>query len=226
MERLDRAAGAMDKVVQDLLLLARSDGGQLRFQLSPVSLRSVLETALACVPFENGPAVHNEVCASSLAVLGDAGHLTRLFSNLLDNAHRHTPPDGRVTVSARQEGERRVVVTISDTGAGIPPEHLPHVTERFYRVDTARARAQGGTGLGLAICQSIAAAHGGEMRIESAEGQGTRVHVLLRAPVTHQDVLNILDVRDVVQDGDGFSEPASDVADRAAGDPVVAAPAQ
>jgi nitrogen-specific signal transduction histidine kinase len=119
-----------------------------------------------------------------------------------------------------------VVVTISDTGAGIPPEHLPHVTERFYRVDTARARAQGGTGLGLAICQSIAAAHGGEMRIESAEGQGTRVHVLLRAPVTHQDVLNILDVRDVVQDGDGFSEPASDVADRAAGDPVVAAPAQ
>ena len=180
MERLDRAAGVMEQVVQDLLLLARSDTGQLELQLSPLPLASVLETALAYVPLEKGPTIRNEVSDSSLLVLGEAGYLTRLFANLLHNAVRHTPQDGSITLSAWHLGEF-VRVGVSDTGAGISAEHLPHLTERFYRVDTARARAQGGTGLGLAICKSIVEAHGGEIQIESIEGLGTTVSVMLRA---------------------------------------------
>jgi signal transduction histidine kinase len=112
--------------------------------------------------------------------LGEAGHLTRLFANLLHNAARHTPQDGSITLSAWQLGDF-IRVSVSDNGAGISAEHLPHLTERFYRVDTARARAQGGAGLGLAICKSIVEAHGGEIQIESIEGLGTTVSVMLRA---------------------------------------------
>jgi signal transduction histidine kinase len=110
--------------------------------------------------------------------MGDVDHLTRLLVNLLSNAVRHTPSTGEVRVSARIE-DRGVVLTVSDTGEGIPPEHLPHVCERFYRVDAARARADGGTGLGLAICETIVNAHGGTMTVESEGGVGTTVSVRL-----------------------------------------------
>jgi len=102
-----------------------------------------------------------------------------LFSNLLENAARHTPQDGRITVSA-ERADGQVAVEVTDTGVGIAPEHLPHVLERFYRVEAARSRAQGGTGLGLSICRSIADLHGGSLEITSVPGQGTTVRVLLQ----------------------------------------------
>ena len=105
-------------------------------------------------------------------------HLLRLFSNLLENAVRHTPPSGRITLAAANEDDG-VVVRIEDTGEGIPAEHLPHVCERFYRVDASRTRGHGGTGLGLAICQSIVEAHHGSLSIESIVGKGTTVTVRL-----------------------------------------------
>jgi signal transduction histidine kinase len=115
-------------------------------------------------------------------VSGSGSELTRLFTNLLENAVRHTPCEGTVTVSARVD-ERSVTVTVSDTGEGIAPEHLPHLGERFYRVDAARSTGTGGTGLGLAICRSIVEAHGGGMTIESTVGEGTMVYIrLLRCP--------------------------------------------
>lgn len=176
MERLDRAAGVMEGVVQDMLLLARSDSGQVQLIMCPVPLSAVIQAAVACVPADGGPSVQNEVLEGSPVVLGDASHLTRLFSNLLNNAVRHTPPGGVVTIYAKEDRDR-VIVTVADTGTGIPAEHLPHVTERFYRVDTARARADGGTGLGLAICKTIVEAHGGHMEVESVEGKGTTVTI-------------------------------------------------
>jgi len=186
LERLDSAAGVMEGVVQDLLLLARSDSGQLHLNVSPQSLSTVLKAALACVLPEGGPTVRNEVPEDGTIILGDASHLARLFSNLLNNAIRHTPPEGSIILSARESGDR-VFVTVADTGTGISAEHLPHVTERFYRVDTARSRAEGGTGLGLAICKSIAEAHGGQIRVESDQEKGTTVTVSLptgdRGPV-------------------------------------------
>jgi len=81
-------------------------------------------------------------------------------------------------VSAQAEGEN-VVITVRDTGPGIPPEHLSHVGERFYRVDAARSRPDGGTGLGLSICKGIVQAHGGTLSIESTSGTGTTVHIRL-----------------------------------------------
>jgi signal transduction histidine kinase len=101
-----------------------------------------------------------------------------MFTNLLENAVRHTPPEGTVTVSARVDA-RSVTVTVTDTGEGIAPEHLPHLGERFYRVDAARSAGTGGTGLGLAICRSITEAHGGRMTIESKVGEGTAVRIRL-----------------------------------------------
>ena len=118
----------------------------------------------------------------ALMVRGSGSELTRLFTNLLENAVRHTPPEGTVTVSATADA-RSVTVTVADTGEGIAPEHLPHLGERFYRVDAARSAGTGGTGLGLAICRSITEAHGGRMTIESKAGEGTAVRIrLLRCP--------------------------------------------
>jgi two-component system OmpR family sensor kinase len=113
-----------------------------------------------------------------LRVCGDAHHLVRLFTNLLENAVRHTPPDGRVQITA-SAGGGQVTVDVEDTGEGIAPEDLPHVCERFFRADDSRTRASGGTGLGLAICKSIVEAHGGRLTLESEVGKGTRARVIL-----------------------------------------------
>jgi heavy metal sensor kinase len=184
MRSIDRAAGVMNRIIQDLLLLARSDAGQLDLHLRPVPLIDVLDAAVGCVPSEGGGPIHNTVESPDLVVSGDSNHLVRLFVNLLENAVRHTPPTGCVTVSVENKGAT-VVVSVVDTGAGIPPEHLEHVSERFYRVDAARTRAHGGTGLGLAICQSIVQAHGGAMEITSTVGQGTAVRITLPSAASH-----------------------------------------
>jgi signal transduction histidine kinase len=125
----------------------------------------------------NGSSMTTDI-EPGIRVRGNEEELVRLFSNLLANAKRHTPADGVVALTAKRVG-RDVVVSIRDSGVGIAPEHLPHLGERFYRVDTARSRNDGGTGLGLSICKSIALAHKGTMRIESTVGIGTTVIVSL-----------------------------------------------
>jgi signal transduction histidine kinase len=107
-------------------------------------------------------------------VVMDLGKIARVLNNLLDNALRHTPPGGTVHVGAAVE-EGRVRVEVSDTGEGIPPADLPHVFDSFYRGEKSRNRATGGAGLGLAIASGIVRAHGGEIGVESALDQGTRV---------------------------------------------------
>jgi two-component system OmpR family sensor kinase len=123
-------------------------------------------------------ALQVELPDRELSVRGSMESLARLLTNLIENAIRHTPAEGQIRLSACEAGEE-VVITVADTGEGIPPEHLPHVCDRFYRVDAARSRAQGGAGLGLAIGQSIAQAHGGTLAIESEVGRGTTVRVTL-----------------------------------------------
>jgi len=113
-------------------------------------------------------------------VQGDAGRLTQLLINLLDNALAYTPPDGCITIRLKPL-PGHVVLHVEDTGTGIAPEHLPRLFERFYRADPARARESGGTGLGLAIVKEIAEAHGGTIAVESTPGQGTRFTVTLPA---------------------------------------------
>src|SRR5918992_2647815 len=115
-------------------------------------------------------------------VLGDFDRLQQLFINLVDNAVKHTPPNGAVTIKVRRSTTDKasaVEISVSDTGPGIPQKDLPRLTERFYRVDKARSRDAGGTGLGLAIVKHIAQAHQAELRIESVLQKGTTVRVLL-----------------------------------------------
>jgi signal transduction histidine kinase len=114
-------------------------------------------------------------------VAGDADQLRRLLFNLLDNAVKYTPIGGAITVRSQCLGEH-VRVVVGDDGIGIAAEHIPHIFDRFYRVDPARGReATEGIGLGLAICRSIVEAHGGCIDVESHVGRGTRVTFTLPA---------------------------------------------
>jgi two-component system OmpR family sensor kinase len=204
LEAADRAADTTNRIVQDLLLLARGDVGQLGVDRRPIRIGEILQRAtepfrtdgsrLPVPGFQPGtehrapgtllpPPISIDLSDPSLAVAADPHHLVRLFGNLLENAVRHTPPTGHITVSAHDE-EDSVVVRVEDTGEGIAPEHLPHVCERFYRVDAARTRRHGGTGLGLAICQSIVEAHHGSLTLESIVGEGTTVTVRLPGPAS------------------------------------------
>lgn len=176
---IDTAAGRQSRIVEELLFLARADAGGLARDVGPVCLLDALEEAAEAVSRPDRPCIRLEQIDLSLMVEGSGSELTRLFTNLLENSVRHTPPEGTVTVSAVVDATS-VTVTVTDTGEGIAPEHLPHLGERFYRVDAARAAGTGGTGLGLAICRSITEAHGGRMTIESKVGEGTAVRIHLR----------------------------------------------
>ena len=205
LRTVDRATDTATRIVQDLLLLARSDSRGLDLRRIPTPVSDVLLSAIQGVetvlPGPNGTSpptapITITVSEPALTVLGDAHHLVRLFTNLLENAVRHTPPHGRICVTASALNDQ-VTVDVADTGEGIAPDHLAHVCERFFRSDDSRTRASGGTGLGLAICKSIVEAHGGRLVVESAVGQGTRVRVTLpraavvgseAAPATKQSV--------------------------------------
>jgi len=115
--------------------------------------------------------------SDGLTLSGDSDALIRLFVNLLDNAIKYTP-QGRISLTAIQESRGTVKITIMDTGVGIADEHLPHIFERFYRVD--RSRSSGGSGLGLAIASEIVQAHGGTIEVSSRVGEGTTF--ILRFP--------------------------------------------
>jgi two-component system sensor histidine kinase ResE len=122
--------------------------------------------------------LHYHASKSIPVVEGDHGRLAQVFFNLLDNAIRHTPNGGKVMVSTEARDDH-VRITIQDTSSGISETELPYVFERFYRVDKSRARGSGGTGLGLAIVKQIVEGHDGSVEIDSEEGVGTKVTVLL-----------------------------------------------
>ncbi len=177
LEAIDKAADRTIRLVQDLLLLARADAGEMRLSSSPLRVQDLLAEVQEAAP-ASGPKVVVDVAEPALTLFGDAEALGRLLGNLVANAARHTPPEGWITLRGFAAGER-VLLQVADTGEGIAPEHLAHLGERFYRVDAARSGAQGGTGLGLAICRSIAEAHGGVLTLESVVGQGTTATVRL-----------------------------------------------
>ncbi|HIC90050.1 MAG TPA: ATP-binding protein [Anaerolineae bacterium] len=124
-------------------------------------------------------------------ILGDGDRLMQVFTNLLDNALKHTPNGGTITVegsvveveSVQGDGHQPMVeISVTDTGPGIPPEDLPHIFERFYQVDKSRPGGRGGSGLGLAIVKEIVEAHGGHVHAESVVGLGSRFIVALPLP--------------------------------------------
>ncbi len=176
---IDQAGGIMQRLVQDLLLLARADSGQLTLQCRPVDPHALFSTAITLTAQDKAhAAIYVADCPEPVTIQGDMHHLQQVIINLLENALRYTPAHGAITLTAAATDDR-VLLTVADTGEGIEPEHLPHLGERFYRIDAARSREHGGTGLGLSICKSIIDAHGGTMSIDSTVGQGTRVSISL-----------------------------------------------
>ena len=178
MEAIDHAVDRTNRLVQSLLLLARSDAGRLSLCLGPVSLAEVGRRAAQATQEAAGATLHVCVPDDIPPIEGDFEALLQVFTNLFANAVRHTPVGGEVTLTA-SGGEADVVVSVADTGEGIASEHLMHLGERFYRVESSRSRGKGGTGLGLAICLEIVHAHHGSIAVESAIGQGTVVRVTL-----------------------------------------------
>jgi signal transduction histidine kinase len=178
---IDAAANTMSALVQDLLLLARSDGGQMGRNRIEMLVQEVLADAIRQTPKHQERNIVVDIAPEELSIVGNEGELARLFRNLLDNAVRYTRPRATITLTARAVAGR-VRILVADTGIGIAPEHLPHLGERFYRVDESRTRPTGGTGLGLSICKSIAEAHGGTLTFASEVGKGTLVTVTLPLP--------------------------------------------
>jgi two-component system, OmpR family, heavy metal sensor histidine kinase CusS len=182
LEEIDR----LTRLIAQLLFLCREDAGVATGDRQPVRLDEVIREVADHVQVA---ALEKGLCLklddpASCRVLGDADRLRQLVFNLLDNAIKYTPAGGTITVRGESpNGYAKLIV--ADTGVGIPPDHLPHVFDRFYRVDPSRSDETEGAGLGLSICRSIAEAHGGGVQIESATTLGTRVTLVL--PVFKDD---------------------------------------
>ena len=117
----------------------------------------------------------------------DAARLRQVLQNLLANALRHTPSGGTITIGAKPDTDI-VCLTVSDTGEGIPPDHLPHIFDRFYRTDPARTRDKGGAGLGLAITRAIVEAHGGRISADSTGIAGEGTTFIIELPLKQEQV--------------------------------------
>lgn len=177
IQAIGASAQVMTTLVQDLLLLAQSDEGRLTVRPERVELFDLLHEAASHAGVDRLSVEVRE----DLAIVADRSLLMRVFVNLIDNANRHTGPTGKLNVTASTHAQG-VQISVSDTGVGIPPEHLEKVFERFHRVDSSRVRDTGGTGLGLPIAKSIIEAHGGSLTITSELGVGTTVTAVLPGP--------------------------------------------
>ena len=180
LETISQESAYMSSVIGKLLFLARSDAGKEQLNFEDVDLKELitgLSANIETLAIDKG--IKFTVDAKeNLIVNGDKVKLRQLFINILENAVRYTPTGGNISVLLEKK-DSNAVTAISDTGIGIPPEHLPHIFERFYRVDKARSRADGGVGLGMAIAKYIADSHGGKIEVESQVGKGTTITVTI-----------------------------------------------
>jgi two-component system, OmpR family, sensor histidine kinase BaeS len=161
--RLVEDVDVLERLVRDLRLLSLTDAGELRLEHQAFDLAELCQRALESFgPRSNEKGLKLESRLTPAPVSGDPERLRQALYNLLENAIRHSPDGGTIRLETKLDTEASEI-ELSDDGPGIPPEHLPHIFERFYRVDVARGRASGGSGLGLAIVQAIVRAHGGSV---------------------------------------------------------------
>lgn len=176
---IQKNAARMHRLVDDILELGAIEAGNVKVNSEVIQLRPLVEDVigtLAAAATNRGVTLCNEVTPES-AVFADPHRLVQMLTNLIDNAIKFNREGGEVKINY-DRGERDCI-HVEDTGEGIPAHHLDRLFERFYRVDRARSRELGGTGLGLAIVKHLARAHGGEVRVESRFGEGTRFTIEL-----------------------------------------------
>lgn len=179
------SSGRMRTLIDSLLTLARADAGQLLSNFKPVDLCQVVRHSVAQhLPRVGHQELEIKLPAKPVTIQGDSTLMGMVISNLITNAMKYTPEHGRIQVQVATEGSH-AIVSVTDNGIGIPEESLPHIFERFYRIDQSRNRTTGGQGLGLAICKTLVEAHHGSIACQSKAGQGTIFTICL--PQIHGD---------------------------------------
>ncbi len=180
LHTIQRNAERMKALVNDISELSAIEAGAVRLAIERLPLRQVIGDVFNGVSHraaKHGVTLHNQI-PEDFHVKADRRRLDQILINLVDNAIKFNHPGGSVTVLAEGAKDSQTI-KVCDTGPGIPPEHLPRVFERFYRVDKARSREAGGTGLGLAIVKHLALAHGGEAYVTSQVGAGSEFSIKL-----------------------------------------------
>ena len=171
--RINGEIERMTSMVNELLELSRIESGQEVVDIRPVNLHKVVKDTIFNLNQQNQGNIPNIELAfdNGIIVLGQENKLVQILQNLLQNASKFTPLSGEIEVNANPVENGHIMVSVSDSGSGIPAEHIAHVFERFYKVD--RSRRDKGTGLGLSIVKHLVQAHGGEVSVESVEGEGS-----------------------------------------------------
>ena len=184
LDRMETEIDAVTQIVDELLELSRLESGRVSFQMQPVAVPELVEPPVERLRPQAeraGLRLEVEVPPDLPAASADAARVRRVVSNLVHNAIKFTPTSGLVRVEATfDDGENEIVISVTDTGVGIPADDLPRIFERFYKADRSRQRGSG-TGLGLAIARHIVQAHGGRIWVDSIEGQGSTFYFSLPA---------------------------------------------
>jgi signal transduction histidine kinase len=170
----------LSRIVESLMAISRLDAGEARVELAHFDLAELTSSTteqMRLLAEDKDIALRCE-SEQQVRVEGDRARLKQVIVNLVDNAIKYTPAGGLVGVKV-SASNGRAVIEVNDNGVGIPSEALPHIFERFYRVDKARSRQMGGAGLGLSIIKAIVTAHGGQVKVESVEGKGSQFLVEL-----------------------------------------------
>ena len=182
-EIIREEATRLEHLVDDLRILSLADAGELSLNPQPVSPSKILQEVATLYHYEvqkKNVALDLDIASPLSDLMVDPGRITQVLTNILDNALRHTPEGGHITLSAKQL-DKAVEFSVQDSGPGIPAKDADRIFERFYRTDSSRHREDGGSGLGLAIAKSIVQAHNGRIKAESEAGKG--LTIILTLPV-------------------------------------------
>jgi len=186
IEVIDKHSKRLSRLIEDLLELSSIESSEFKVDLGPVDVRRSAHEALSVIqPLVDSKRlqVSVEIHEKDAFAQADKRALDRVLLNLVDNAAKYTPDHGRITITARPDGDK-LLLSVTDTGIGIEPKHFPRLFERFYRVDAGRSRDLGGTGLGLAIVKHLVLAMNGSIDVQSRPGEGSTFTVTLRRSVS------------------------------------------
>jgi signal transduction histidine kinase len=180
MRVVNSNSGQLKRLIESLLFMSSLEAKNYEYEYSRLRLPQIAGKALSIISMENTDKnliVENTIPDSLPFISGDQNYLSEVFIHLIDNAFKFTPSGGRISLSGRHE-DGKIHITIEDTGIGIPETKIMKTFDSFYQLDGSLARRYGGAGIGLNICKRVTEDHGGKLWLESAEGVGTKVHVI------------------------------------------------